>query len=225
MIRAALVSIVFLGITLVLILMQPGAGTATFVPASPDENSVSRAETELDALSALSDSLSLITEEVEAVSASVSEPVDLTTPAVTPVPEIIAVETEPAPQPILSTSTDENGLERLIVNALSQGQSEAYIEALVNDAAQKGSVEIPDSLVTADGRVDTASLLSALNRTGLDAGVNETYMVQPGDSLASISYRFYGSTNQAADIFEANRNTLSSPTLLKAGQELVIPAL
>jgi nucleoid-associated protein YgaU len=50
-----------------------------------------------------------------------------------------------------------------------------------------------------------------------------TYVVQAGDSLSKISKQFYGDANQYMKIFEANRDRLSDPNKINAGQELVIP--
>jgi nucleoid-associated protein YgaU len=52
---------------------------------------------------------------------------------------------------------------------------------------------------------------------------SRTYTVKPGDSLSKISREFYGDVNQYEKIFEANRDKLSDPDKIRAGQELVIP--
>lgn len=52
---------------------------------------------------------------------------------------------------------------------------------------------------------------------------SRTYTVKPGDSLSKISKEFYGDANQYEKIFEANRDRLSDPNKIRAGQELVIP--
>lgn len=49
------------------------------------------------------------------------------------------------------------------------------------------------------------------------------YTVAAGDSLSKIAKQFYGNANQYNKIFEANRNVLSDPNMVKVGQELVIP--
>lgn len=49
------------------------------------------------------------------------------------------------------------------------------------------------------------------------------YTVAAGDSLSKIAKQFYGNANQYMKIFEANKNVLSDPNMVKAGQELVIP--
>lgn len=50
-----------------------------------------------------------------------------------------------------------------------------------------------------------------------------TYVVQPGDTLAKISIRFYGTSRRYMDIYNANRDRLESPTRIEVGQRLRIP--
>jgi nucleoid-associated protein YgaU len=50
-----------------------------------------------------------------------------------------------------------------------------------------------------------------------------TYVVQPGDSLASISRKIYQTTNRWKDILDANQNQLSDPDELKPGQTIILP--
>lgn len=54
-------------------------------------------------------------------------------------------------------------------------------------------------------------------------GSSQTYVVQRGDTLGAISFRFYGTTSRYMDIYNANRDQLSSPSSIKVGQTLVIP--
>jgi hypothetical protein len=51
----------------------------------------------------------------------------------------------------------------------------------------------------------------------------DTYLVQPGDTLSKIALRLYGNAALWTLIFEANRDKLSSPGLLRVGMELRIP--
>ena len=50
-----------------------------------------------------------------------------------------------------------------------------------------------------------------------------TYKVQPGDSLSKISKQVYGDANKYMRIFEANKDQLTDPNLIKVGQVLKIP--
>jgi tetratricopeptide (TPR) repeat protein len=54
-------------------------------------------------------------------------------------------------------------------------------------------------------------------------GKERSYTVQPGDTLASISRKFYKSSVSWQRILDANADLLSKPSDLKPGQMLVIP--
>ncbi len=54
-------------------------------------------------------------------------------------------------------------------------------------------------------------------------GEYRTYTVQPGDTLGKISIRFYGTSRRYMDIYNANRDVLSTPGSLKVGQRLRVP--
>ncbi len=49
------------------------------------------------------------------------------------------------------------------------------------------------------------------------------YTVQSGDTLSAISKRFYGTPSRWIDIYQANRDRLSSESALRVGQEIRIP--
>jgi LysM repeat protein len=49
------------------------------------------------------------------------------------------------------------------------------------------------------------------------------YDVKPGDTLSAIAQRFYGKASLYPKIFDANRDILSNPDLIKVGQKLKIP--
>lgn len=50
-----------------------------------------------------------------------------------------------------------------------------------------------------------------------------TYTVVAGDSLSKISKKFYGDANQWKKIFEANRDQIKNPDLIRPGQTFKIP--
>ena len=52
----------------------------------------------------------------------------------------------------------------------------------------------------------------------------KTYTVKSGDTLSEIAKRELGSANKYMDIFNANRDQLNDPDLIKPGQVLKIPA-
>jgi nucleoid-associated protein YgaU len=66
-----------------------------------------------------------------------------------------------------------------------------------------------------DGKTPSASLKSTR--------APRTYVVRDGDTLASISRRFYKTSGRWKKIRDANRNIVDDPGKLKAGQTLTIP--
>ena len=140
-------------------------------------------------------------------------------------------------------ATAETPLQSLILQALRAGQSDAYIDSLLNEAASMGRIAVPPALITVEGRVDTHVILStiiaqaqpeaagsasgdarAVPQAGASTG-QDFHTVGPGDSLGSIAARFYGDAALYSSIFEANRALLSSPDKLRVGQRLVIPTI
>jgi tetratricopeptide (TPR) repeat protein len=56
-----------------------------------------------------------------------------------------------------------------------------------------------------------------------EKSASRTYVVQPGDTLASISRKLYKSRARWKDILKANRKDIDDPKKLEAGQRLIIP--
>lgn len=158
-------------------------------------------------------------------------------------------------QPGATSPAAESPLELLVVRALKEGKSDSYIDTLINEAAVAGDISVPRLLVTSDGRVDTHVLLSSIvtqatiaaggaapsvpdvptgDGTGVEVRVVQRatqteqyrfYTVNRGDSLGAIALKFYGNVNQYDVIFQANRQILSSPDTIRAGQRLSIPTI
>lgn len=61
------------------------------------------------------------------------------------------------------------------------------------------------------------------NAGGGGGAAEQTYTVQKGDTLSHISKHFYGKASRWNAIFEANRDQLDDPDLIKPGQVLKIP--
>jgi nucleoid-associated protein YgaU len=49
------------------------------------------------------------------------------------------------------------------------------------------------------------------------------YEVVAGDTLGAIAQKYYGKASEYMKIFEANRDILENPDLIKVGQKLKIP--
>ena len=138
----------------------------------------------------------------------------------TPLPVVTAAASDIVMHP-------DSDLEALIAEAIAQGQSPAYIAALIQSGGRTGGKATAPQLVQ-DGKLNTASLIGVLSGdTARGTGTAEpvTYAVQAGDMLAAIAYRFYGDTAQSAQIVQANSDILGGEAALAIGQRLVIPTL
>ena len=131
-------------------------------------------------------------------------------------------------------------MQDMVVGALRQGESDARIDRMLNEAAEAGRIEVPRALRTAGGRVDTETLLRALvTRSHLAAEAEAhhppahrratpvvramMHRVGPEDSLAALALRYYGDVADYGTIFAANRDRLSTADRIRIGQTLVIP--
>jgi nucleoid-associated protein YgaU len=103
-------------------------------------------------------------------------------------------------------------------------QGEAPSEQAKNEIWNKvKAVDAGYSDVTLDLRVNPS--LAGAQQAGSTAGGGlQSYTVQPGDTLSIIAKRIYGDAGQYMKIFNANKDKLSDPDKIQAGQELVIPA-
>ncbi|GLO68496.1 hypothetical protein MACH17_00130 [Phaeobacter inhibens] len=63
-------------------------------------------------------------------------------------------------QPATPASQAHTALYSLVLRAVGQGQSPAYIDQMVNDAYRSETITVPGALIGADGRVDTATILA-----------------------------------------------------------------
>ena len=55
-------------------------------------------------------------------------------------------------------------------------------------------------------------------------GSGSTYTVQKGDTLSAIAQHHYGKASRWHAIFEANRDQIDDPDLIRPGQVLKLPA-
>lgn len=54
-------------------------------------------------------------------------------------------------------------------------------------------------------------------------GAGKIHVVQRGDTLFSLARQYYNDQSQWRRIYEANRNQIANPNVLKMGQKLIIP--
>lgn len=78
--------------------------------------------------------------------------------------------------------------------------------------------------------VDLLCLVNDLNPLGAELAPPplprpaRTHVVQPGDTLRGLAVRFLGDERRWREIFEANRDAIADPNLLRTGLELSIPS-
>src|SRR5688572_10740989 len=109
-----------------------------------------------------------------------------------------------------------------------------YFNGTVNSEDEKNQIwnalkTIPDwqKDVVADIKVRSSATRTATHQTADPAGSHgagaTTYTVQQGDTLSAIAKRFLGNPNDYMEIFNANKDQLTDPDMIKPGQVLKIP--
>ncbi len=79
--------------------------------------------------------------------------------------------------------------------------------------------------ITADLSIDPSlAPKAAAPAAAPAAAAAKTYTVQAGDTLSKIAKQFYGDANKYMKIFEANKDKLKDPNMIKVGQVLNIPS-
>lgn len=70
---------------------------------------------------------------------------------------------------------------------------------------------------------DVTSGSSSTAPAPVPAPAPRTYTVVKGDTLSRIAKQFYGDANQWRKIYEANRDVIKNPDLIKPGQVFKVP--
>ena len=101
------------------------------------------------------------------------------------------------------------------------------------DAARAALRRLEAGSAPTDGSQSHATRSSPTPRTSPEQAAAEaekaakgkvrTYAVQTGDTLVSISKKFYQTPGRWKDILDANQNQLSNPDELKVGQTIILP--
>ena len=152
---------------------------------------------------------------------------------------------------VTAEQTDGSGT-RIALNSRNAASAAIALQDLLTTAAANGDIQVPDSIATSDGKVDSQTLLfdlvqrslaggsavevaaaEELRRRAFEASAAQTetvrgqrlYTVRQGDSLAYISLQFYGTPNVYDRIYQANKLAISSPDKIQIGQQLVIPEI
>lgn len=74
------------------------------------------------------------------------------------------------------------------------------------------------------GKADFSNVQGRADTVPADGGGRASYTVQKGDTLSAIAQQHYGKASRWHAIFEANRDQLDDPDLIRPGQVLKLPA-
>jgi nucleoid-associated protein YgaU len=74
------------------------------------------------------------------------------------------------------------------------------------------------------GKPDFSNVQARSDTVPAAGGGDTSYTVQEGDTLSAIAQQHYGKASRWHAIFEANRDQLDDPDLIRPGQVLKLPA-
>ena len=101
-----------------------------------------------------------------------------------------------------------------------------HFSGTVASEAEKNAIW--DAIKTvADWRNDVVADIKVVPKPGVGAPVSsmKTYTVKKGDTLSKIAKEYLGDANDYMRIFDANKDQLTDPDMIKPGQVLKIPAM
>jgi nucleoid-associated protein YgaU len=90
-----------------------------------------------------------------------------------------------------------------------------------NDPAKPDFSNVQSGSSTSAPAPDFSNVKSGSSTTA-PAGA-QSYTVVSGDTLSKIAKKFLGSANHWHEIFDANRDQISNPDMIRVGQVLKIP--
>ena len=110
------------------------------------------------------------------------------------------------------------------VALLTSLSGDALISRAEATRLRNENLSLRKELDEARGRAHIAAIEQSPTPEKTKGAAKQTYVVQRGDTLASISRKFYKTSTRWKQILDANRNVIDNPKKLAAGQTLVIPA-
>ena len=120
---------------------------------------------------------------------------------------------------LVQTLKQENeGLKRELIAATSRVQQ---LENVLGQARRSTQVQA----YVQNGQATQIRTSAPMSQQAAPTPSNapRTYTIKSGDTLSAISNRFYGTSSRWIDIYQANRDRLSSESAIRVGQEIRIP--
>jgi nucleoid-associated protein YgaU len=90
-------------------------------------------------------------------------------------------------------------------------------------ATTQPAPRIADRVAATEGRSSASDPQVTDDRSDINALPGRIHIVQPGETLYSITAKYYGDGRQWRRILVANRNRLADPKDLRTGMKLIIP--
>jgi LysM repeat protein len=100
-------------------------------------------------------------------------------------------------------------------------ETENTINQISVEQAPQAAPSVAATRMPAD-HAPTASASSQETTAGSSGG-ERTHVVEKGETLSHLAQKYYGKASEYRRIFEANRDQLSDPDKVRAGQKLRIP--
>jgi nucleoid-associated protein YgaU len=98
----------------------------------------------------------------------------------------------------------------------------AEANSMVNDANARHIAAALDANAPSSPVASTSADLTKFEQTQ-PIKTQRFYIVHKGDTLSTISQKYYGTTAKVNKIFEANKTVIKDKNRLKVGMKLVIP--
>ena len=93
-----------------------------------------------------------------------------------------------------------------------------------NDPGKPDFSDVKGGSTTTPVKPDAPDFSDVKGGSTTNAASDQSYTVVAGDSLSKIAKKFYGNANAWNKIFQANKDKISNPDLIRPGQVLRIPA-
>ncbi len=139
-----------------------------------------------------------------------------------------AVTAAPKPQPAVSAEAARAEAQRQAAAAEAQKQAaaaEAQKQAAAAEAQrQAAAAEAQRQAAAAEAQRQAAAAEAQKQAAAAAApGTVRIYVVKPGDTLSGIAKQMYGKAARWPEIYEANKDRIKDPNLIRPGWQLRIP--
>lgn len=199
LIRMALMGTAFIGLTVVLIVFQPGSPRNATFEAMDEPEVVTR-----DAAPVVNEP-----QEIETVAAPIPAPV-----------QVVDAKPQAADQPTNIRDMTFSAISNLKSVTTGEAPAPGQPGSLLHSVVQRS---IAKTASPTDATPTLTEITPVRTETAPSAD-DGTYLVRDGDTLLSIAKEVYGDTGMASEIYRGNVDIMASPDSLTPGMTLKLPA-